>query len=83
MAFLDSVRQVSLLASLAITCSVQAAEVAGVTIGDKVRLGTSELVLNGEVRGKIPGSGLARALLKVWLGDRPVDAFLKQALLGS
>lgn len=186
-----SVRQALLLASLAITCSAQAAEVAGVTVADKVRVGTSDLVLNGaglrtrfffkvyvgalyarektsnvatlvdtveprrmvlrmlrnvdantlrealeeglknnisapelaelkpqidqlttlmtgigkvkkgdavtldltaegvsvglngEVRGKIPGSGLARALLKVWLGDRPVDASLKQALLGN
>jgi long-chain acyl-CoA synthetase len=39
--------------------------------------------LNGEVRGKIPGAGFAKALLKVWLGDKPVDASLKKALLGN
>ncbi|MEN9478751.1 MAG: hypothetical protein RLZZ298_146 [Pseudomonadota bacterium] len=39
--------------------------------------------LNGEARGKVSGAPFARALLKVWLGDNPVDASLKKALLGS
>jgi long-chain acyl-CoA synthetase len=39
--------------------------------------------LNGEPRGKIAGAGFAKALLKVWLGDKPVDASLKKALLGN
>ena len=38
---------------------------------------------NGEVRGKVAGAPFARALLKVWLGDNPVDASLKKALLGG
>lgn len=38
---------------------------------------------NGEQRGKVPGAGFARALLKVWLGDKPADASLKKSLLGS
>lgn len=38
---------------------------------------------NGEGRGKVAGPAFARALLKVWLGDKPVDASLKKALLGS
>lgn len=38
---------------------------------------------NGEVRGKVGSTPFARALLKVWLGDHPVDASLKKALLGS
>ncbi|WP_226405219.1 chalcone isomerase family protein [Dechloromonas denitrificans] len=38
---------------------------------------------NGEVRGKVANVPFARALLKVWLGDHPVDASLKKALLGS
>jgi len=41
------------------------------------------LSLNGEARGKVAGAGFAKALLKVWLGDKPVDASLKKALLGS
>jgi long-chain acyl-CoA synthetase len=39
--------------------------------------------LNGEARGKVAGTGFAKALLKVWLGDKPVDASLKKALLGT
>jgi hypothetical protein len=42
------------------------------------------VVLNGEVKGgAIPGDDLYRALLKVWLGDRPTSAGLKKALLGQ
>jgi len=39
--------------------------------------------LNGESRGKVAGPAFARALLKVWLGEKPADASLKKALLGS
>jgi len=38
---------------------------------------------NGEVRGKVAGANFAKALLKVWLGDKPTDTSLKKALLGS
>jgi len=42
------------------------------------------VVLNGEVKGNaIPGADLYRAVLKVWLGDRPTSAGLKKALLGQ
>lgn len=39
--------------------------------------------LNGEIRGKVASAGFAKALLRVWLGDKPADASLKKALLGS
>jgi hypothetical protein len=40
--------------------------------------------LNGEPQGRpIPGDDFYRALLKVWLGDRPASAGLKRALLGQ
>lgn len=39
--------------------------------------------LNGDSRGKVVGPTFARALLKVWLGDKPADASLKKALLGD
>jgi hypothetical protein len=40
--------------------------------------------LNGQARGEaIPGEDLYRALLKVWLGERPTSASLKKALLGQ
>lgn len=41
------------------------------------------LSLNGENRGKVLGPGFAKALLRVWLGDKPADASLKKALLGA
>ena len=37
---------------------------------------------NGEVRGRVPGIDFARALLKVWLGEKVNDARLRDALLG-
>lgn len=39
--------------------------------------------MNGEPRGTVAGPAFAKALLKVWLGDKPADASLKKALLGS
>jgi long-chain acyl-CoA synthetase len=38
---------------------------------------------NGQPRGSVAGEAFGRALLKVWLGDKPVDTDLKQALLGG
>ncbi len=38
--------------------------------------------LNGEARGKVAGQAFAKALLKVWLGENPVDGSLKKSLLG-
>ena len=40
--------------------------------------------LDGQPRGApIPGEDFYRALLKIWVGDDPVDASLKRALLGA
>lgn len=39
--------------------------------------------LNGEVRGKVASAAFGKALLKVWLGEKPADAALKKALLGN
>jgi len=38
---------------------------------------------NGENRGRVASAPFGKALLKVWLGDNPVDASLKKALLGG
>jgi hypothetical protein len=38
--------------------------------------------INGVARITIPGDDFNRALLRIWIGDRPVDGRLKQALLG-
>lgn len=38
--------------------------------------------INGEAKGTVAGKDFNRALLKVWLGDKPVDADLKRAMIG-
>lgn len=62
-------------------------KVGGARNGDTVAIDfTAEGVgvsFNGEPRGKVAGSAFAKALLKVWLGDNPVDSALKKALLGG
>jgi hypothetical protein len=46
--------------------------------------GGTFVALNGEARGHpIPGDDVYRALLRVWLGDRPTSGGLKDALLGQ
>jgi len=46
--------------------------------------GATRLTLDGMQKGNlIPGEEFYRALLKIWLGDKPVDAKLKAALLGQ
>lgn len=41
------------------------------------------IILNKIEKGVIPGENFNRALLKVWLGEHPVDSALKKALLGN
>ncbi len=42
------------------------------------------LLVNGAPHGKpIPGEDFYRALLRIWLGDKPVQDDLKKALLGG
>ena len=44
----------------------------------------TRVVVNGQPRGKpIAGDDFYRALLRIWLGDRPVDGDLKRGLLGQ
>jgi len=54
--------------------------------GDVVTLdfvaGGTNLRWNGKFRGRIPGEAFNRALTRIWLGDKPVQADLKQKLLG-
>jgi hypothetical protein len=38
---------------------------------------------NGKKQGLIPGLAFKRALFGIWLGERPADVPLRQALLGS
>ncbi|HEX3632590.1 MAG TPA: chalcone isomerase family protein [Casimicrobiaceae bacterium] len=45
--------------------------------------GATRVGLNGEVRGAVAGEGFNQALTRIWLGDKPVQADLKKALLGG
>ncbi len=45
-------------------------------------LGT-ELSLNGEVLGRVPGADFARAYFGIWLGDDPLDVGLRDVLLST
>ena len=68
-----------------------AAEVAGVKLEDKVRVALdwvpaagTQVTVDGKATGApIAGEDFYRALLRVWLGDNPVQADLKKALLGE
>ena len=42
----------------------------------------TRITVNGVPRITIPGEDFNRALLRIWLGERPVDGRLKQELLG-
>ena len=46
--------------------------------------GVTRLTVNGEKKGEdIAGEDFYRALLKIWLGDKPVQDDLKEGLLGK
>ena len=45
--------------------------------------GTAVTVEGKPAGATIPGEDFYRALLKIWLGDKPVQADLKGALLGE
>jgi hypothetical protein len=44
--------------------------------------GATNISFNGAAKGSIPGEPFNRALMKIWLGDKPVQADLKKAMLG-
>jgi len=45
--------------------------------------GATRIGLNGAGKGVIAGEAFNRALTKVWLGENPVQADLKKAMLGN
>jgi long-chain acyl-CoA synthetase len=45
--------------------------------------GETRLGWNGNAKGSITGEAFNQALTKIWLGDKPVQADLKRALLGG
>ena len=56
--------------------------------GDVLRIDYSpakgtEVRINGEWRGAVAGNGFFRALLKIWIGQKPISKSLKQDMLGN
>ena len=55
--------------------------------GDVVTLdfvdGATKIGLNGSAKGSIAGDAFNHALTKIWLGEKPVQADLKKAMLGG
>ena len=55
--------------------------------GDVITLdfvaGSTVIALNGAQKGSIAGEPFNRALTKIWLGDKPAQTDLKQAMLGG
>jgi len=45
--------------------------------------GATKIGLNGAAKGSIAGEPFNRALTKIWLGDHPIQADLKKAMLGG
>jgi len=45
--------------------------------------GGTKIGFNGAAKGTIPGEAFNKALTRIWLGDKPVQADLKKALLGG
>lgn len=42
----------------------------------------NHFVVNGELKGSVPGIGLNNALLKLWIGKNPVGRSFKKGILG-
>jgi hypothetical protein len=81
----DQERYKSQLAELLATMNALGAAKNGEAIAlDFVPDSGTRVLVNGAAKGKpIPDEGFYRAILKIWLGDKPVDADLKRGLLGQ
>ena len=45
--------------------------------------GATRIGLNGTAKGTIAGDAFNKALMRIWLGEQPVQSDLKRAMLGS
>jgi len=67
----------------AIFKSVKAAKSGDAIVIDFLGDAGKRVTVNGDAKGAIPGADFGRALLRVWIGDNPVEAVLKKAMLGG
>ncbi len=63
--------------------AVKIAKVGDVIVIDFVPGAGARVSINGEVKTTIAGDDFSRALLRIWLGDKPADGNLKKGLLGG
>jgi hypothetical protein len=66
-----------------IFAAVKEAKTGEVIVLDYVPGSGTRVVVNRDTKGTIPGEDFNRALLRIWLGERPVDAALKKGMLGG
>jgi long-chain acyl-CoA synthetase len=66
----------------AMMTSAKAVKEGDVILLDYTDAGTA-INLNGKTLGTVEGAAFNQALLRVWLGNKPVDASLKKAMLGQ
>jgi hypothetical protein len=63
--------------------SVAALKKGEVILFDYLPGGGTRITIAGQEKGRIEGADFNRALLKVWVGDKPAQADMKQTLLGN
>jgi long-chain acyl-CoA synthetase len=55
----------------------------GDVIGIDLAADGVSIAFNGQGRGSVASEAFPRALLRIWLGDKPADSDLKRAMLGA
>ncbi len=63
--------------------AVKVAKPGDVIVIDFVPGSGARISINGEIKTTIAGDDFSRALLRIWLGDKPADGNLKKGLLGG
>ena len=63
--------------------AVKAAKSGDVILLDYLPGAGTRITINRDDKGTIPGEDFYPALLRIWLGENPVDASLKKAMLGG
>ncbi len=63
--------------------AVRIAKKADVILIDYLPGSGTRITINGAMKATIPGEDFNRALLRVWLGDKPADNDLKKGMLGG
>ncbi len=63
--------------------AVKIARVGDVIVIDFLPGAGARITINGDVKAMIAGEDFSRALLRIWLGDKPADSDLKKGLLGG